>query len=51
MILNVSYFPEHMEEDDESSKTIPRWVELEYKVRYHTSLKLLTRIRFYCDLI
>jgi hypothetical protein len=24
---------EHMEEDEESSKAIPKWVELEYKVR------------------
>ncbi|KAK7682807.1 hypothetical protein QCA50_014191 [Cerrena zonata] len=29
--MPFSYVIEHMEEDDLSSKTIPRWVELEYK--------------------
>ncbi|CAL1710109.1 unnamed protein product [Somion occarium] len=29
--MPFSYVIEHMEEDDESSKTIPKWVELEYK--------------------
>ncbi|KAF5325451.1 hypothetical protein D9619_009971 [Psilocybe cf. subviscida] len=28
--MRFSYVIEHMEEDDESSKTIPPWVELEY---------------------
>lgn len=30
MSHNISYVIEHMEEDDESSKTIPPWVHLEY---------------------
>ncbi|KAI0786947.1 SAM-dependent RNA methyltransferase [Abortiporus biennis] len=29
--MPFAYVIEHMEEDDESSKTIPKWVELEYK--------------------
>ncbi|KAH8102078.1 SAM-dependent RNA methyltransferase [Cristinia sonorae] len=29
--MPFTYTIEHMEEDDEASKTIPRWVELEYK--------------------
>jgi len=29
--MPVAYVIEHMEEDDESSKSIPKWVELEYK--------------------
>lgn len=31
--LNVFYYIEHMEDDEETSRAIPKWVELEYSVR------------------
>jgi hypothetical protein len=35
MIRMISFFAEHMEEDDPTPRALPRWVELEYQVSEH----------------
>jgi hypothetical protein len=33
--IQMSFSLEHMEDDEETTKAIPPWVELEYAVRYN----------------
>ena len=34
-VVNLKIAAEHMEEDENTPKSLPRWVELEYMVRIH----------------